>query len=141
MSDAVPGRALATADEIWLSAWAPRLTAIGFALGSFEHATRFALVFVGIHLAPTDYPAWRDPVFALFDATTAWVALRRPRWLFFFLLAFLIEQVVSHGPDVYRRWTDGQGLPWILLVVDGLVLVALVAAAINRWRVPATASG
>ena len=141
MSDEPPGRALVTADEPRLSSWAPRLTAIGFALGSVEHAARFALVFVGIHLAPTDYPAWRDPVFALFDATVAWVAWRRPRWLFFFLLAFLIEQTISHGPDIWRQWTDGQGLPWILLVVDGLVVIALIAAAINRWRLRATANG
>ena len=116
-----------------LGAWAPRLTAIGYALGSLEHATRPAIMFAGIRLAPADYPAWRDPAFALFDAAIVWVALRRPRWLSFFLLAFLTEQVVSHGPWVWRRWTSGEGLPWVLLVVDGFVLVALVAAAINRW--------
>jgi len=117
-----------------LSSWAPRLTAVGFALGSLEHATRFALVLAGVHLAPPDSPAWRDPIFILFDGTVAWVALRRPRWLFFFLLAFLIEQAISHGPGVWRQWADGQSLPWVLLVVDGLVVIALIAAAINRWR-------
>ena len=118
-----------------LQEWAPRLTAVGFTLGSLEHATRFALVFAGIHLAPADYPPWRDPVFALVDATIVWVALRRPRWLFFFLLAFLVEQVGSHGRWVWQRWVDGQGLPWVLLVVDGLLVgFALTAAGINRWK-------
>lgn len=117
----------------FLRAWAPRLTAVGYTLGSLAHATRFALVFAGIRLAPSTYPAWRDPAFALFDATIAWVAFRRPRWLFFFLLAFLAEQVVYHGPWVWRHWRSGEGLPWDLLVVDGLVFIALVAAAVNRW--------
>lgn len=102
-----------------------------------EHAGRFALGFAGIHLAPPDYSAWRDPAFALIDATIAWVALRRPRWLFFCLLAFLVEQAVSNGPDAWRSWLSGQtgqSFEWGLVVVDGLVFLALIAAGINRWR-------
>jgi hypothetical protein len=123
------------------TAWGPRLTAVGYALGSLEHAGRFALVFVGVRLAPPWYPGWRDPAFALFDATVVWVALRRPRWLFFFLLAFLAEQAVSHGPWVWRGWMNGEGLPWTLLAVDGFVLIALVAAAVNRWSAEGAKAG
>lgn len=117
----------------FLRAWAPRLTGAGFALGSLAHATRFALVFAGIRLAPPTYPAWRDPAFALFDAAIVWVAFRRPRWLVFVLLAFVAGQVEYHGPWVWRHWASGDGLPWALVAVDGFVLIALIAAAVNRW--------
>jgi hypothetical protein len=138
-SNRPPGRADATAATTSRWSWASRLTGIGFALGSLAHATRFAFVLLGTQLAPPDHPAWRDPVLTLFDATTACVAWRRPRWLFFFLLVFLIEQAIWHGPDVRRQWTEGQDLPWILLVTDGLVVIALIVAAINRWRPHANA--
>jgi hypothetical protein len=100
---------------------ARRLTAIGFALGSAAHTTGWVLLWWGIAWYGPGYPASRHVAMACFDASIAWIAIRRPAWLVFALAAFLAEQVWANGVHVK---TIGE-----LVVVS----VAALFAAWERW--------
>ena len=76
-----------------------KATALGFALGSLAHATAWLLLFFRIELYGPGYPHWRHAVFALIDASISWLALRRPEWLVFGLVAFLADQIWEHGVE------------------------------------------
>ena len=95
-----------------------RLTAVGFALGSAVHATAWVPLWFGIELYGPDYPPWRHVVFTVVDASIALIAVRRPRWLVFALVAFLVEQVRAHGVQP----------------TSVLVAIAAIAAGVERWR-------
>jgi hypothetical protein len=83
-------------------------------------------------MVPAPYPGWRHAAFTVFDAAVVWVALRRPRALVFFLLAYLIVQAFANGRWASHEWAGAGRIPWILIAVDTLVLVAMVAAAIDQ---------
>ena len=55
-------------------------------------------------------------MFALIDASIAWLAVRRPEWLAFALVAFLTDQIWEHGVET----------------VTVLVMLALIAAGLER---------
>jgi hypothetical protein len=55
------------------------------------------LLFFRIELYGPGYPHWRHAVFALIDASIVWLAVRRPEWLVFALVAFLTDQIWEHG--------------------------------------------
>lgn len=97
-----------------------RLIALGFALGSFAHLFGFVLlVGWGIHWKAPWYPAWRHMVMATVDLLIVWVALQRPSWLVFALVAFFVEQVIVNGVHLE-----------ITLV---FVLLAIVVTAWEKW--------
>jgi hypothetical protein len=122
-------------DQIRLSpsgVWTARLIAIGYTLGSLEHATGLVLLAFGIEMY-SHYPAWRHAAFVGIDAFIAWVAVRRPDWLFFFLLAFLIEQIITNGRLALREWTDHRHVLWMVVAMHILIFLATVAAGFLRW--------
>lgn len=114
------------------SLWASRLIAIGYTLGSLEHATGLALLVFGIEMY-SHYPAWRHAAFTGVDALIAWVAMRHPDRLFFFLLAFLIEQIITNGRLALREWSNHRHILWVVVIMHTLIFLATVAAGLIRW--------
>jgi hypothetical protein len=113
--------------------WISGLVAVGYALGSLVHATGWFLLLFHIELYGAGYPAWRHAAFTVADASIAWIAVRRPDWLFFPLLAFFLEQGATHGIQAWHQWTSKGQIPWGTGVMLLLFLSATVAAGI-RWR-------
>jgi hypothetical protein len=101
---------------------AGRLTAIGFALGGTIHATAWVLLLFGVELYRPGYPPWRHVLFALIDASIASIAVLRPGWLVFALVAFLADQLWEHGVEP----------------AAALVTLAALAAGLERCRGSAT---
>jgi hypothetical protein len=105
-----------------------RLIAIGFALGSVEHAV--LLILLGFHIEVyAAYPAWRHAAFTVVDALIAYVAARHPDRLFVLLLAFLIEQIATNGVTAWREWQATHHVLWLVVVIHVLILSATIAAA------------
>lgn len=105
--------------SVRLTIWT-RLIALGFALGGVAHTLGFVLlVLFGVKWYGPTYPAWRHAMMAMVDASVVWIALRRPSWLVFALVGFLVEQVAVNGFHLE---------PTLVLV-----LAALVFAVREKW--------
>jgi hypothetical protein len=103
---------------------------IAFACGGLVHAAGFVLHKFGVELY-RNYPAWRHPIMVVVDATIAWIAIRRPRWLFAALAGFLLEQIAVNGIPAIVRWrTTGEG-PWFVAIYYGAIVLALMLT----WRI------
>ena len=111
-----------------------RLVAIGFALGSLEHAVGLILMGFGVHLY--SYPAWRHAAFVVADSVIAYVAARRPERALWLLTAFLIEQLATHGPEEWRHWQLTHHLPWFGIGYETLLVAAVIVAARYRGATP-----
>jgi hypothetical protein len=74
-----------------------RIIAAGFAAGATVHAVGFVLIWFGIYWYGPGYPPWRHAVMATVDSSVAWVALKRPIWLFVALPPWIAEQWVMNG--------------------------------------------
>jgi hypothetical protein len=109
------------------------LVAIGFALGSLEHAIGFVLLLFGVEMY-AGYPAWRHAAFTVVDALIAFLAITRPHRLLIPLLAFLIEQILINGAYAWRTWRTTGEILWVVPVMIALIAAARVIAARERTR-------
>jgi hypothetical protein len=110
-----------------------RIVAIGFALGSLEHAVGFVLLLFGVEMY-TNYPGWRHAAFMCVDALIAYLAVRRPERLFMPLVVFLIEQVAVNGTYAWRTWRTTGEIVWAIPVMIAVIGAATVIAAQERRR-------
>ena len=108
-----------------------RLVAIGFALGSLEHAAGLVLLAFDIHIYQ-HYPAWRHAAFVLADALIGYLAATRPQRALIPVVAFLIEQIVTHAPEIVRHWRITRHVPWLAVLYFAMIVGAVIVAA--RYR-------
>jgi hypothetical protein len=108
-----------------------RLIAVGFALGSVEHAVLLILLWFHVEVY-AGYPWWRHAAFTVVDGLIAYLAARRPDWLFIPLLAFLIEQILTNGAEAWREWQAIHHVLWVVVVMHVLISGAVVSTAIDR---------
>ena len=76
-------------------------------------------------------PAWRHLLFVGINAASAVFVTTRPRWFVFAFAVLCAQQLVSHGADAWRAWTDMGRVDVASLAVLAIMPLALAALAID----------
>lgn len=108
-------------------AWSLPLIAVAFAGGALAHALGLIATVLGRPTSP-GYPAWRHAAFMVSDFGIAYLAANRSRLLAFPLLAFVCQQLSTHGVWAWRRWADRHELASYDLVLLMFLISALAVA-------------
>lgn len=92
---------------------------------------------VGLFVRVNDASPIRHLVFVLVTGVMAYLMLKRPRVLPYLFAVLLIQQLYSHGKDVYLAWTQQGRIDWIgvgvVLIMPSIFLSILLDARVaNR---------
>jgi hypothetical protein len=92
-----------------------------FAVGALFH-----LYAIATHVAPL----WRHALFAAINLAVVWGCWRRPRWFVWVFAPLLLQQLYSHGGDLWQAYPES--IDWSSLMV--VVWMPIVALALWRSR-------
>jgi hypothetical protein len=109
-----------------------RLIAAGFLLGATVHGAEL----VGLtfhHTLRPDYPAWRHALFVVLEVSIAAIAVTQPNALWVAVVAFLGQQLTTHGVDVWQAWFDRRQIDWLSVVTLAFLVLAAAVALKHRF--------
>jgi hypothetical protein len=91
--------------------------------------------FIGVFCKINSSPVWRHQLFILIGAVSIYGILKRPPWFIWFFSLLAMQQLYSHGSDLFLYWKNVHRIHWISVAVLLFIPMTLFFLLLERTTI------